>query len=180
MPRAAATRRPHPAGTRAGTDERRVALLWIDSREALIARLLAGRVALERLVSGVEGRHRSTGHVRHDPHVRHGGGRASADSLDRRRRQHLSRFLDTVARRLPRTSDLVVIGPGAVHEWLARDLRRLDARQGLDRTIGSASAGPQSPRRLAARLRAAAGLAPRRLLVKPFREARAERAVDRD
>jgi len=179
MPRAAATRRPGPAAARTVEDERRVALLWIDSREAFIARLQAGRVALERLVSGVERRHRSTGHVRHDPHVRHGGGRASADSLDRRRREHLSRFLGTVARRLPRTSDLVVIGPGAVHEWLARDLRRLDAHHGLDRTIGSEMAGRESRRRLAARLRAAAGRAPRRLLVKPFRGTRSDRAVDR-
>lgn len=48
--------------------------VWIDSRGAVIVRWQDDRPRLERVASEVPAHHRATGHVRHDPGVRHGGG----------------------------------------------------------------------------------------------------------
>ncbi|HSL76351.1 MAG TPA: hypothetical protein VK867_05360, partial [Candidatus Limnocylindrales bacterium] len=51
------------------------ALVWIDAREATIVRVSGDGATVRRLESEVPAHHRSTGHVRHEPSVRHGGGR---------------------------------------------------------------------------------------------------------
>jgi hypothetical protein len=52
-------------------------LVWIDAREAVVVRWVAGTSVVERIESDVPAHHRATGHVRHDPNVRHGGGGVS-------------------------------------------------------------------------------------------------------
>lgn len=138
-------------------------LVWIDSREAVIARDPNGEVELERIDSDVPDRRRSTGHVRRDPTVRHGGGGGNPqDAGEAHRREHLARFLRLVADRLPITDDLTLLGPGNVREYLERDVRAADRRRQSTRSIASEAAAPMTDRQLVARLRQANGTAPRR------------------
>jgi hypothetical protein len=55
-----------------------ITLVWIDSAEAVIHRWHAGRVQRTHVESHVPIHRRSTGHIRHDPTIRHGGGGAQA------------------------------------------------------------------------------------------------------
>lgn len=132
------------------------AVVWIDSREAIIVRMAAGEPAVEVLKSDVPVHRRATGHVRHDPALRHGGGLAQC-AADRRRLEHLRTFLRMVARRLPVSSDLVLLGPGTVHELLDREVRAADERHGIARAIRSEAASHMTVRQIVARLRRAAG-----------------------
>ncbi len=136
-------------------------LVWIDSEEAIIVRW-ADRATVERVRSDVPGRHRSTGHVRVDPTVRHGGGGASAAALDRARREHLRAFLDEVLRHVPEDDDVTVVGPGIVRERLERSLRADDRRHGRRRHVRSAAADRLTEQVLVAHVRELAGDAPRR------------------
>jgi hypothetical protein len=149
--------------------ERSVALVWLDSREATVARWVAGAIGVEHVRSDVPPHRRSTGHVRHDPSFRHGGGGAPQTAGDPRRLEHLTRFLDDVAQRLPVDADLLLLGPGVVHERLARELRERDAHRRLDRQIRCEAAGRLTPRQLVARLRSEAGVASRRRTVGAYR-----------
>ena len=88
---------------------RHVTLVWIDAREAVIASWSGGAADLKHLGSDVPARHRSTGHVRHRPAVRHGGGGVSESALERHREEHLARFIEQVARRLPDDEDVVIL-----------------------------------------------------------------------
>jgi hypothetical protein len=137
-------------------------LVWIDSEEAIIVRW-ADRATVERIRSDVPGRHRSTGHLRIDPRVRHGGGGAAADAAERARRDHLRAFLDNVAGHVPEADDVAVVGPGLVRERLERNLRAQDRRHGRARHVRSAAAERLTEQELVARVRSLAGDAPQRL-----------------
>lgn len=137
-------------------------LVWIDSEEAIIVRW-ADRATVERIRSDVPGRHRSMGHMRVDPAIRHGGGGATADTAERARRSHLQAFLDEVAEHVPEGDDVTVVGPGLVRERLERALRAEDRRHGRRRHVRSAAAERLTEQELVAHVRELAGDAPRRL-----------------
>ena len=145
----------------AHTAEAATTLVWIDSEEAIIVRW-ADRATVERIRSGVTGRHRSTPHVRIDPTTRHGGGGATADVAERARRDHLRAFLDDVASHVPESDDVAVVGPGIVRERLERNLRAEDRRHGRRRHVHSAAAERLTEQELVAHVRALAGDEPRR------------------
>lgn len=139
-------------------------LVWIDAREAVIVRWSSDAVALDRLLSDVPAHRRATGHVRYDPGVRHGGGRPQAAG-EPHRHEHLTRFVELVADRTNTDDDLLIEGPGVVHERLARRVRDLDRSRGRTRVVSCRTAGPATDRQLIARLRLFAGVAPRRRTV---------------
>ncbi len=145
---------------RARTTEAATTLVWIDSEEAIIVRW-ADRATVERIRSDVPGRHRSSGHVRFDPSVRHGGG--EADAAERARREHLRAFLEEVAGHVPDADDVTVVGPGMLRERLERNLRADDRRLGRRRHVHSAAAERLTEQELVADVRELAGDAPRRL-----------------
>lgn len=148
--------------SRRPSEPRAVTLVWIDAQEAAIARWSGGRASLERLVSDVPAHHRSTGHLRRDPGVRHGGGRTPRAAAERHRHEHLARFIDRVVARLPAGEDLVIMGPGLVRERLERELRAIDERQLRRRDIECRAASRMTGPQLVARLRHLAGADPRR------------------
>jgi len=139
-------------------------LVWIDSEEAIIVRW-ADRATIERVRSGVEGRHRSTGHVRVEPTVRHGGGGPSAAALERARREHLRAFVDEVIAHVPDQDDVTVVGPGVVRQCLERGLRADDRRHSRHRLVHSATSDRLTEQALVAHVRELAGDAPRRRCV---------------
>jgi hypothetical protein len=140
-------------------------LIWIDSEEAIIVRW-ADRATVERVRSDVPGRHRSTGHVRIEPTVRHGGGGPSAAALDRARREHMRAFVDDVIAHVPERDDVTVVGPGLVRQRLERGLRADDRRHSRHRLVHSAAADRLSEQALVAHVRELAGDAPRRRFVR--------------
>lgn len=156
-----------PAATGTGTPRTRAvairpsALVWIDSREAIIVRWADGRSDLRHLRSTVPAHRGSTGHVRHDPAIRHGGGGPQLAD-EPHRLEHLARFMDAVEDGLPANDDLYLVGPGEIHEQLAGRLREHDGRSGIQRRIGCETAARLTDRQLVARLRQAAGSTPRR------------------
>jgi hypothetical protein len=138
------------------------AIVWIDAREAVIVRWQDAEAHLERVSSEVPAHHRATGHVRHDPAVRLGGGPPKAAG-EQHRLEHLDQFVDAVADRLPDDDDLLILGPGTVYERLGREVRERDQRHGRDRLLTCEAAPPVTDRQLIARLRHLAGSdAPRR------------------
>lgn len=158
----APTLRRSPRGTA-------VTLVWIDAREAFVVRRVDGAPRLERIESDVPAHHRATGHVRHDPGVRHGGGGPPQTAGERHRLEHLARFVEAVAARLPRRDALLLIGPGTVREHLARQIVEIDARHRVVRDIRCEAAPPMTRRQLAARLMLASGEKPRRQTVGAYR-----------
>jgi hypothetical protein len=136
-------------------------LVWIDAREAVIGHWQAGEVRLERLRSDVPSRHRSTGHVRHDPAFRHGGGGAQ-DAGEANRLEHLARFIDLVATRVPSTGELLILGPGTVRDRLGHRMHETDRQAAGIRGITVEAAGRLTEPQLAARLRHFAGADERR------------------
>lgn len=145
---------------------RHATLVWIDSREAFVARLEAGEVHLERVESDVPVHHRATGHVRHDPAIRRGGGGGHPQTAGEPHRvEHLRQFIDAVAGRVVPEDDLLVVGPGTVPEQFERHVAEDDAHHGRERVLVCESAAPLTTRQLAARLRTFAGVElPRRRL----------------
>lgn len=151
------------AGHAPGRDPGRSAcLVWIDAREAVIVRWRHDRPQIEHLSSDVPPHHRATGHVRHDPAVRHGGGGRPQAAEEPRRLEHLARFVEDVATRLPPDDDLVVLGPGTVREHLERHVREADGHRRRRRDVGGEAAQRLTERQLVARLRNVIGAAPRR------------------
>jgi hypothetical protein len=138
------------------------ALVWIDAREAVIVRWVDGASSVERLESDVPAHRRSTGHVRHDPLTRHGGGGASQTAGEPRRLEHLDRFVDEVVDRLADDGDIVLIGPGTVHERLEARLRVIDLQGRRTRRIIARPADRLTERQLVAQLREHLGASPRR------------------
>ena len=150
-----------PAQGRAGA-ARSGALVWIDAREAVIVRWADDASSLERLLSDVPIHRRSTGHVRHDPLTRFGGGGAPQSAGEPRRLEHLDRFVENVAARLVGDADVLIIGPGTVHERLDALLRELDAAERRTRAVEVRRAARLTERQLVAELRAHLGAGPRR------------------
>jgi hypothetical protein len=145
------------------------ALVWIDSREAVIARWHAEGIEVERLQSDVPRHHRSTGHVRHDPRLRHGGGGVPQTAGETRRLEHLARFLDLVEERLRPASSLLLLGSGTVHEKLADQVRETDTRHRTAREVRSEHAPRMTRAQLVARLRSVSGVPVRRRTVGAYR-----------
>lgn len=139
-------------------------LVWIDAEEAIVARW-DGQAQLTRVVSEVPPRHRSTGHLRHDPRLHPGGGGPPTDRIERDRLEHLREYLERVAALIPPTESVHVTGPGPVREELARLLRAADRHAGRDRCVETSASAPLTDRQLVARLRELAGEPPRRRVV---------------
>jgi len=144
-------------------------LVWIDARGAVIVRWRGNRARVEREESIVPDHHRATGHVRHDPAVRHGGGGAPQTADEPHRLEHLARFVDQVASRLPPDDDLVILGPGTVREHLERHVRETDERHGRSRGISCEASPRLTDRQLIARVRHTAGADPLRRTVGAYR-----------
>ncbi len=149
-------------------------LVWIDAHEAILVNWLVDHGRIERLASDVPDHHKSTGRVRHDVGIRHGGGGAPQTAGEPRREEHLNRFVELVARRLPTDDDLFIVGPGTVREHLERRVYEQDRHLAHPRTVTVTASGPRTERQLIAQLRRAVGAAaPRR----PAREQRTQPAV---
>ena len=158
-----------PSGEGATIEEpptRPCALVWIDAREAAVVRRRDDRVVVEHALSHVPPHRRGTGHVRHDPSVRHGGGGGSPqDAGEPRRLEHLERFVTGIAERLPPDDDLQILGPGTVRHRLRRILVERDRHHGRHRAIRCEASTPLTDRQLIARLHAFEGVEPRRYTV---------------
>ena len=142
--------------------ERPRALVWIDARAAIVVRWEDDRALIERVTSDVPDHTRSTGHVRHDPAIRHGGGR-SQDAAESRRHEYLNRFFKDVTQRLPDDADLTVLGPGTTHEHLIRTIRAADAQHHRARHVAGRRSSRLTDRQLVALVRELEGEdAPRR------------------
>jgi hypothetical protein len=139
----------------------RAVLVWIDAREAVVVRWTGEEGAIERLASDVPAHSRATRHVRYDPLTRHGGPDRQS-GLERRRIEHLDRFVDAVAGRLTEDEYVVIVGHGTVHERLEARLRELDAQGHRARTINTRRADRPTERQLVAELREHIGAGPRR------------------
>jgi hypothetical protein len=156
-------------------------LVWIDAAEAVIVRLRGSEAAIERVESEVPAHHRATGHVRHDPSMRHGGGGGSPQTADEPHRlEHLKRFVAEIEGRLAASEELLIIGPGTVHERLARRVMATDEHRGRDREVSCEVSPRLTDRQLVARLRRLAGAVPRRRKVGPYQPHRAGTRWSRD
>lgn len=155
--------------TTVGDVTRSRTLVWLDAREAVIVRWQHDRAHLERVDSEVPAHRRSTGHVRHDPMVRHGGGGGSQTAGEPHRLEHLEQFVENVADRLAPDDALLILGPGNVHERLERRVRERDERDNRHRDISSEASPPLTDRQLIARLRHVAGVDARRRTVGAYR-----------
>jgi hypothetical protein len=144
-------------------------LVWIDAREAVIVRWQDGRTRIERVESEVPAHRGATGHVRHDPGIRHGGGGGSQTAGEPHRLEHLKRFVVDIAARLAPGDDLLILGSGTVHEHLARWLAEGDEHRKGRREIVCEASPPATDRQLIARLRRFAGVEPRRRTVGAYR-----------
>lgn len=140
-------------GAPAALTEATPTIVWIDSREAFLATWVAGEAAVERVESEVPIHHRSTGHVRHDPMIRHGGGGREQTAGEPHRQEHIERFVKEIADRLDRAGPVVVVGTGTVREHLERELRDRDARMRRVREVATEPARPMTEPQLVARLR---------------------------
>ncbi len=131
-------------------------LVWIDSSEAFIV-TWDGRASIEHVLSDVPARHRRTGHIRRNPSVGHGCSGPAGGMPDRDRGQRLRAFLVEAGRLVPPRGAVRIVGPGQVHERLARQIRAEDRRGGRPRTIASEARGPCTERQLVAEAREMAG-----------------------
>jgi hypothetical protein len=129
---------------------RRMTLVWIDSRQALIVRWQEDRGLVERVASDVPAHRRSTGEMGPDP------------SVETQRLDHLERFVASVAQRLPADDDVLLLGPGTVRGHLERYLRAADHGRDRPRALASEAAATMTERQLIARLRDEIGVPPRR------------------
>ncbi len=155
--------------TTGANDDRATTLVWIDAREAVIVRMQGDRARIERVESEVPAHHRASGHVRHDPTVRHGGGGSPQSAGEPHRIEHLNRFVGDVASRLATDDTLLVLGPGTVHERLARHLSESDGHHGHHREMACEVSPPLTDRQLISRLRRFSGGEPRRRSVGAYR-----------
>jgi hypothetical protein len=143
-------------------------LVWIDARGAVVIRSLASGIRLERIESAVPPHHGAASHVQHDPSVHHGGGK-SPMTAEPRRLEHLKRFVDEVSNRLEPGDALLILGPGTVHERLARHVAEGDAHHRREREIVCEASPPLTNRQLIARLRAFVGVETRQHTVGSYR-----------
>jgi hypothetical protein len=138
------------------------ALVWIDARAARIVRWQDG-LRETVLLSDVPVHRRSTGHVRHDPSIRHGGGGGVPQTADEPHRlEHVRRFVESVAAVVPPDEHVEILGPGTMRQRLATFLREADTRHGRVRTVRTAAAQRMTDPELGARARELAGEPARR------------------
>jgi hypothetical protein len=138
-------------------DDRPRTVIWIDSRDAILARWDGTDTRIIRLRSDVPVHRRSSVHVTHHPAVPHGGGVAPQTNGEGRRLEHLAHFLRAVADQVDPYDAVDVMGPGTVHMRLAALLREDDATQHRERPLTSTPAPPLTERQILARLRNLAG-----------------------
>jgi hypothetical protein len=150
-------------------DHRPSTLVWIDAREAVIIHLRGDLMRLERMESDVPAHHRSSGHVRHDPSVRHGGGGPPQSAGEPHRIEHLDRFVGAVANHLADGDDLLILGPGTVHERLARHVTERGSLHRSIRDVACQTSPRMTDRQLVARLRRFVGVEPRRQSLGAYR-----------
>jgi hypothetical protein len=139
-------------------------LVWIDAREAVIVRWRDENPVIERLESEVPAHRASTGHVRRDPRVRHGGG-GTQTAGEPHRLEHLARFVDQVASRLADDDGLEILGPGQVRQRLTAVIREKDQRRRATRPLHCIPSPRRTDAQLVARLRLLMGADPARVLV---------------
>jgi hypothetical protein len=145
------------------------ALVWIDSREARVVRIGDEHATVQRIESEVPAHHRATGHVRHQPSMRHGGGRDQTAGEDRRL-EHLARFVEAVTAELADVDDVLLLGPGTVREHLERRLGETSRPVGRPALrIATESAARATDRQLIARLRHHLGEDPRQRTIGAYR-----------
>jgi len=143
--------------------QRRMTLVWIDADSASIVRWPGGK-DVERIDSEVPAHRRSTGHVRHEPSVGHGGV-APQDAGERHRNEHLRRFIATVADAVEADDEVAVLGQGTVFEGLARLLADRDRAHARARVVHVETSKRLTDRQLVARARVLAGAPPNRRAV---------------
>lgn len=140
------------------------ALVWVDSQEAIVVRWQDDQARIERITAEIPEHHDSPGHLRHDPAVRHGGGR-SQETEEARRREYTARFLKEVTNGLPTDADLTVLGPGTTHEHLTKVVRASDTEHHRVRQVTSQRSSRKTDRQLVALLREIEGEVPPRRTV---------------
>ena len=138
---------------RVPVETRSATLVWIDSKQATVVHWSDGSAKVEHLASDVPVHRRSTGV----------GSCAPQPDAEGRRLEHLARFRESVASHIPADDDLVIVGPGTVHEQLARDLELTDKHARRTRLVACRTAAPMTERQLIAELRSEIGVpAPRK------------------
>jgi hypothetical protein len=133
-----------------------VSLVWIDGKKAIVARW-DGATSIHHLTANIPKRHRSVGHVHRDPGVRHGGGGPVEDHMERVRAERERAFLAEVETALAPEDELVIVGPGVIHEHLAHRVVEHDRQHRRTRTVRSEAADNLTEHQVVARLRALAG-----------------------
>lgn len=158
---------PAPATTASRSPERKAAapatatLVWIDGKLAILARW-DGEPTILRFWADIPKRHRSVGHVHRDPGVRHGGGGPVEDHMERVRAERERAFLAEVEAAIAASDDLVIIGPGVIHEHLAHRMLEHDRQHRRGRTIRSEHSDNLTEHQIVARLRTIVGADPPR------------------
>lgn len=155
------------AALRDPAPEECVALVSISASRATILRWRNGEVTQLELPSHVPGRHKATGHVRHDPMVRHGGSGPGQDEVERQRNERIAQFLARVLDAVRTDDRIVVVGSGRLPAELTRRLEEAEHGRPRPRPIRLDHAGHATDRQLRARLLAEAGHPPRRRTAPP-------------
>ena len=137
-------------------------VVWIDAESATIVAWNDGEPRVRKLESAIPPHRRSTGHIRHEPLVRHGGGGPSDGEAHRL--EHVRQFLAEVVGQLTDADDVRIVGPGTVPGRLATEIEEQDRRANRTRPVSCEPTGRLTDRQLVARLREAVGYPPRRQL----------------
>ena len=132
-------------------------LVAISAREARVLHWREGSITDELIPSDVPARHRSTGHIRHDPGIRHGGSGTGQDEMERERLERLRRYLARVADAVARSSRVIVVGGGPLPQRLAHELEDAQRGRPRPRPVRLATEDHMTDRQLRALLRAEAG-----------------------
>jgi hypothetical protein len=151
----------HPATAHPTTAHPTTTLVWIDREGAVLARW-DGQATTQRIKAGIPPRHRATGHIHRDPLVRHGGGGPVEDRLERARAERERAFLAKVEAAIPTEDELVIIGPGVIHEHLAHLMVGHDRQHRRTRSVRAEPADHLTQHQIVARLRAIVGAEPPR------------------
>ncbi len=135
-----------------------VGLVWVDARNAVLARWDGGEPTLEMIQSGVPRRRKAAGSVRRGPARPFGGGRVGGHGTENRRRTNMRRYFSEVAEKLADLDHVEVIGRGLPHQKFAELLSRLAEKHNNGLTVETqALTRRPSERQLAARLRSLVG-----------------------
>jgi hypothetical protein len=148
-------------------------LVWIDANAAILVRWIDHQASIERLESEVPQHHKASGLVRRQPRydtgLMSGGYGHPHTTAERHRLEHLARFVDQVAARLPDGDAVHIIGPGTVRDHLERLVREGDMRHRRTRPVTCDASPRLSERQLIARVRDLAGDHPPRRTVGAYR-----------